>query len=117
MKVYTLSGKSGTGKSFQAMNLCNELNIESIIDDGLFIYHSRVEAGMSAKRQDTRVGAIKTALFTLEEHRDSVVSKIALRNPNCGANAMAGAEAVLKATQGNSVAGNVVFRQESNPEI
>ena len=82
MKVYTLSGKSGTGKSFQAMNLCNELNIESIIDDGLFIYHSRVEAGMSAKRQDTRVGAIKTALFTLEEHRDSVVSKIALRNPD-----------------------------------
>ena len=31
-----------------------------------------------------------------------------------GANAMAGAEAVLKATQGNSVAGNVVFRQEGN---
>lgn len=82
MKVYTLSGKSGTGKSFQAMNLCNELNIESIIDDGLFIYRSRVEAGISAKRQDTRVGAIKTALFTLDEHRNSVVSKIALRNPD-----------------------------------
>ena len=48
MKVYSLTGKSGTGKSYQAMNLCNEENIESIIDDGLFIYHSRVEAGISA---------------------------------------------------------------------
>ena len=54
MKVYALSGKSGTGKSFQAMNLCNRLNIESIIDDGLFIFHNRVEAGISAKRQETR---------------------------------------------------------------
>lgn len=61
MKVYSLTGKSGTGKSYQAMNLCNEENIESIIDDGLFIYHSRVEAGISAKRQKTHVGAIKTA--------------------------------------------------------
>ena len=51
MKVYTLTGKSGTGKSYQAINLCKEKGIESIIDDGLFIYHNRVEAGISAKRQ------------------------------------------------------------------
>jgi len=81
MKVYALSGKSGTGKSFQAMNLCNRLNIESIIDDGLFIFHNRVEAGISAKRQETRVGAIKTALFTSDEHRDSVIRKVAQREP------------------------------------
>ena len=68
MKVYTLTGKSGTGKSYQAINLCKEKNIESIIDDGLFIYRNRVEAGISAKRQKTLVGAIKTALFTLDEH-------------------------------------------------
>ena len=37
MKVYALVGKSGTGKSYQAVNLCKELNIEAIIDDGLFI--------------------------------------------------------------------------------
>lgn len=82
MKVYTLSGKSGTGKSFQAINLCKELDIEGIIDDGLFIYQNRVEAGISAKRQPNTVSAIKTALFTKTEHRDSVVSRIASINPD-----------------------------------
>ena len=76
MKVYTLTGKSGTGKSFQAMNLCKELNIESIIDDGLFIYRNRVEAGISAKRQQTMVGAIKTALFNKPEHQAAVADRI-----------------------------------------
>ena len=70
MKVYSLTGKSGTGKSYQAMNICRDKNIESIIDDGLFIYKNRVEAGISAKRQKTMVGAIKTALFTDENHHD-----------------------------------------------
>lgn len=81
MKVYSLTGKSGTGKSFQAINLCVEKNIESIIDDGLFIYENRVVAGISAKRQKTAVGAIKTALFTTDEHRDQVAEKIKEINP------------------------------------
>ena len=42
MDVYTLAGKSGTGKSFHAMNLCRKYNIEAIIDDGLFIYKNIV---------------------------------------------------------------------------
>lgn len=82
MKVYSLTGKSGTGKSYQAMNLCNEENIESIIDDGLFIYHSRVEAGISAKRQKTHVGAIKTALFTQDAHQQDVASRIRELSPD-----------------------------------
>ena len=49
MKVYALIGKSGTGKSFQAVNLCRELKIESIIDDGLFICRNKVVAGIFAK--------------------------------------------------------------------
>ena len=67
MKVYALIGKSGTGKSFQAVNLCRELKIESIIDDGLFICRNKVEAGISAKRLPTKVGAVKTALSTKDE--------------------------------------------------
>ena len=81
MKVYTLTGKSGTGKSYQAINLCREKNIESIIDDGLFIYRNRVEAGISAKRQKTTVGAIKTALFTLDDHAESVAASIREMEP------------------------------------
>ena len=82
MKVYTLVGKSGTGKSYQALSLCKDLNIESIIDDGLFIYHSQVVAGMSAKRQNTTIGAIKTALFRMDKHRDAVLSAIKRVNPD-----------------------------------
>jgi len=82
MKVYTLTGKSGTGKSYQAINLCREKQIESIIDDGLFIYKNRVEAGISAKRQKTMAGAIKTALFTQDEHAHTVAQSIKETRPD-----------------------------------
>lgn len=81
MKVYALVGKSGTGKSYQAVNLCKEYNIESIIDDGLFIFENDIIAGESAKRQATKVGAVKTALFSKDEHRDEVVRCIKGHNP------------------------------------
>ena len=58
MKIYGLVGKSGTGKSYQAVNLCKEKNIESIIDDGLFICGNMVIAGISAKRQKTKYAAV-----------------------------------------------------------
>ena len=81
MKVFGLIGKSGTGKSFQAIGLCERENIECIIDDGLFIRNSTVLAGKSAKRQATKVGAIKAALFSGDDHRDEVVVKIAETAP------------------------------------
>lgn len=81
MKVYALVGKSGTGKSYSATNLCKRMNIETIIDDGLFIGGSKVLAGISAKRQATKVGAIKTALFTNQDHRAAVYDKIREINP------------------------------------
>ena len=81
MNIYGLYGKSGTGKSYQAMNLCKEMNVESIIDDGLFIYGNRVLAGISAKRQQTKIGAIRTALFTNDAHCKEVRDKIAEINP------------------------------------
>ena len=79
MKIYALVGKSGTGKSFQAVNLCKSRHIESIIDDGLFICRNKVVAGISAKRQATKVGAVKTALFYKDEHmidvRDAIIKQ------------------------------------------
>ncbi|MBQ9707759.1 MAG: Asp23/Gls24 family envelope stress response protein [Firmicutes bacterium] len=82
MKIYALIGKSGTGKSFQAVNLCKRLKIESIIDDGLFIAGNRVVAGISAKRQPTKVGAVKTALFHKDEHMEEVRAAIAKTRPD-----------------------------------
>ena len=81
MEVYALIGKSGTGKSFQAMNLCKQYNIESIIDDGLFIYKHTVVEGVSAKRAETKIGAVKTALFSNEQIRRKVVSAIKEKKP------------------------------------
>ena len=81
MKIYTLVGKSGTGKSFHAMELCRRLQIEAIIDDGLFIYQNTVVAGVSAKRDATKIGAVKTALFQDDAIRDEVAAAIAEKKP------------------------------------
>ena len=76
MKIYGLSGKSGTGKSFQAMNICREKKIESIIDDGLFILNNKIEAGHSAKRDNNKITAIRTAIFDNPEDRTVVSQRI-----------------------------------------
>ena len=38
MKVYSFTGKSGTGKSYQAIRVAKEKGIPALIDDGLLIY-------------------------------------------------------------------------------
>ena len=80
MIVYALVGSSGTGKSFQATNLCKQKGIEAIIDDGLLIHQGEVKAGQSAKREATKIGAVKTALFVNEDHRLAVSTKIKQEN-------------------------------------
>lgn len=74
-------GPSGTGKSYRAIQLSNDLGIEAIIDDGLLIQGSRILAGSSAKKQATRIGAIKTALFYDPEHRREVKAALESAKP------------------------------------
>ena len=81
MEVYTLTGPSGTGKSFRAMDICKEFNIDGVIDDGLFIYKGTVIAGESAKRSGTKVGAIKAAIFNDEEKARKVAAAIKAKRP------------------------------------
>ena len=76
MIVYGLSGKSGTGKSYRASELCGKLHIEALIDDGIFVHGNTIIEGQSAKKQATRLGAVKTALFTDEAHRAKVSAAI-----------------------------------------
>ncbi len=82
MKIYGLVGKSGTGKSYQAGNICREKNIEAIIDDGLFICRNKVMAGISAKRQPTKIAAVRTALFHEDDHMQSVKNAIEKADPD-----------------------------------
>lgn len=67
MQVISLVGPSGTGKSHRATNIAHQLEAQAIIDDGLLIQGNRILAGSSAKRQPTRIGAIKSALFIDED--------------------------------------------------
>lgn len=77
-----MTGKSGTGKSYSAIGLCRARGFDAIIDDGLFIFENRIMAGISAKRELTKIGAIKTALFTKDEHRDAVKDSIGRVQPH-----------------------------------
>ena len=81
MKIYGLSGKSGTGKSYNAIELCARLRIEAIIDDGLFIDSGQIVAGTSAKKQGTKIRAIKTALFEDDVQCDAVRAAIEKAQP------------------------------------
>ena len=81
MIIYGLSGKSGTGKSYNAIELCARMGVKAIIDDGLFIDEGVIVAGTSAKKQKTKVGAIKTAIFEDPEQARQVSEAVAKAQP------------------------------------
>jgi uncharacterized alkaline shock family protein YloU len=61
-------GPSGTGKSHRALWVAKERGISFIIDDGLLIEEHNIIAGESAKKEKTKIGSVKRALFTFDEH-------------------------------------------------
>jgi len=72
MNVYALVGPSGTGKSHRARMVAFGNNINYIIDDGLLIRGSKVIAGKSAKEEDSKIKAVKRAIFMEKEHASEV---------------------------------------------
>lgn len=80
MKIYALVGPSGTGKSYRAMEVANNYNIDMMIDDGLIIWSTKVVAGTSAKREKTKIAAIKRALFSDKDHIED--TKVAIKKYN-----------------------------------
>lgn len=81
MRVVSFVGPSGTGKSHRASWVARERDIEFIIDDGLLIKVNQVIAGSSAKREKTRIGSIKRALFNDDAHVQEVKNAISLHTP------------------------------------
>lgn len=81
MKTIALIGSSGTGKSHHALWVAHENNTETLIDDGLLIKGHEIMAGISAKKQTTAIGAIKTALFSDIEHAEQVKKELRKLNP------------------------------------
>ncbi len=72
MKVIAFIGPSGTGKSHRASVVAHENNIECIIDDGILIYQNRLLAGFSAKKEASRLKAVRRAIFQDEEQVKAV---------------------------------------------
>lgn len=81
MKIIAFIGPSGSGKSHRAITIAHDTNSNLIIDDGLLIQGSRIIDGMSAKNQSTKIGAVKTALFTDLEHRKQAQETLAILRP------------------------------------
>ena len=82
MKVIGFIGPSGSGKSHRATWVARERGIEFIIDDGLFIRGTRIVAGSSAKKESTKIGSIKRALFTDDNHAEDVKKAAELYKPD-----------------------------------
>ena len=72
MRVTAFVGASGTGKSYRAIGVAKNNDVDAIIDDGLLIADNTVIAGVSAKREPTRLASVRRALFTDKEHRKEV---------------------------------------------
>ena len=67
MKTYALIGSSGTGKSYKALNLAHAKDIQYIIDDGILIHKNKILAGSSAKKANTKMEAVRIAIFEDED--------------------------------------------------
>lgn len=80
MEVIGFYGPPGTGKSDRALVIAYENKASCIIDDGILIYHSRIVAGKSAKREESRLKAVRRAIFWDKEQRDEV--RVALQKIN-----------------------------------
>ena len=70
MEVFALVGKAGTGKSYRAMAVAHEKNVDLVVDDGVLINGTQKLAGKSAKKEHTTIAATKRALFFDEGHKE-----------------------------------------------
>ena len=82
MEVVAFVGSSGTGKSHRALVVAHENNIECIIDDGILIHDNKIVAGFSAKKESSRLKAVRRAIFQDEVQVKSVREQLDKIKPN-----------------------------------
>ena len=82
MEVIAFVGGSGTGKSHRALVLAHENSVECIIDDGILIYDNKIVAGFSAKKESSRLKAVRRAIFQDPVQVKEVRSQLDAINPN-----------------------------------
>jgi hypothetical protein len=80
--IFALVGPSGSGKSHRASLVAVDRGVDTIIDDGLLIHHGRIVAGHSAKREATRMAAVKRAIFQDPEHQAAIRAGLEAIHPD-----------------------------------
>lgn len=81
MEVMALVGQSGTGKSHRALIVAHEYKADAIIDDGILIQDGKIVAGHSAKREASKIMAVRRAIFSIPGHADEVKQALKKVNP------------------------------------
>ena len=82
MEVIAFVGGSGTGKSHRALVLAHENSVECIIDHGILIHDNKIVAGFSAKKESSRLKAVRRAIFQDPVQVKEVRSQLDAINPN-----------------------------------
>ena len=80
MDVLAFTGPPGSGKSDRALVVAYENKASCIIDDGILIYHNRIVAGKSAKREASRLTAVRRARVCGSQQAAAVLFRIRLMN-------------------------------------
>jgi adenylate kinase family enzyme/uncharacterized alkaline shock family protein YloU len=81
IEIVALVGPSGSGKSHRASMVATEYQTDAIIDDGLLIADGQIVAGYSAKREATRMAAVRRAILHDPEHARLIREAISARAP------------------------------------
>ena len=81
MKVIGFSGPSGTGKSHRSVWVAKEKGIDYIIDDGLLIRGNTILAGISAKKEPTRLASVRHAVFQNEMQAKEIKNALKKYDP------------------------------------
>ncbi len=82
MEVIAFIGPPGSGKSDRALVIAYENHANCIIDDGILIYHNRIVAGVSAKKEKSRLKAVRRAIFQDPKQVDEVQKALRAIRPN-----------------------------------
>lgn len=81
MDVTALVGPAGTGKSHRASFVARAYGLHHIIDDGLLIREGHIVAGVSAKKEENAMAAVRRAIFADPAHAAGVRAALAAERP------------------------------------
>jgi uncharacterized alkaline shock family protein YloU len=81
MQVYAFVGKTGTGKSYNALNVAHKYDIKYIIDDAILIKNNKVICGKSAKTESTKIASVKAAIFLDTDKKNEMINALRIEKP------------------------------------